>query len=154
MSRLSSALLAIALLWLVPAGADAPLPVERVVIRTHAGARLFRMEVAADERARERGLMHRAHLAPDAGMLFDFRAEVMTSFWMKDTPLALDMLFVRADGTISTIAANAVPYSTAPIYAAEPVRAVIEINAGLAKSLGIEPGDRVQARIFPKPNGL
>jgi uncharacterized protein len=131
--------------------AAARLPVETVVILTHGGPRTFRMEVAADNSSRELGLMHRTHLAKNAGMLFDFQSAVMASFWMKDTPLPLDMLFVRRDGTISTIAANAVPNSTAAIFSAEPIRAVIEINGGLAKALGIEPGDRVKARIFPAP---
>ena len=120
------------------------LPVERVVIETRTGPRAFKMEIAADDASRALGLMHRTHLAKDAGMLFDFKQTVMTAFWMKDTPLPLDMLFVRADGTISTVAANAVPYSTAEIASAEPIRAVIEINGGLAAKLGIAPGDRVR----------
>lgn len=145
------AILALALL--VQSGAAAPprLPVERVVIETRGGPRTFKMEIAADDASRTQGLMHRTHLAKDAGMLFDFRQTVMTAFWMKDTPLPLDMLFVRADGTISTVAANAVPYSTAEIQSAEPIRAVIEIGGGQAKALGIAPGDRVRARIFPVP---
>ncbi|HEX4303135.1 MAG TPA: DUF192 domain-containing protein [Rhizomicrobium sp.] len=125
------------------------LPVETVVVATHGGPRSFTMEVAADDASRATGLMHRTHLAKDAGMLFDFGKPVMTAFWMKDTPLPLDMLFVRADGTISTVAANAVPFSTAEISSAEPIRAVIEINGGLARTLGIAPGDRVRAPIFP-----
>ena len=124
------------------------LPVESVVIETRTGPRAFKMEVAADDASRAQGLMHRTHLAKDAGMLFDFKTAVMTAFWMKDTPLPLDMLFVRADGTISTVAANAVPYSTAEIASAEPVRAVIEIGGGQAQALGIAPGDRVRARVF------
>ena len=92
--------------------------------------------------------MFRRKLAPDAGMLFDFHTDVMTSFWMKNTILPLDIIFVRADGTISSIAANAVPYSEASIPSTEPVRAVLEINAGRARALGIEPGDRVHAQIF------
>ena len=68
-----------------------------------------------DDASRAQGLMHRTHLASDAGMLFDFKTPLMAAFWMKDTPLPLDMLFVRADGTISTVAANAVPNSTAEI---------------------------------------
>ncbi len=81
-------------------------------------------------------------------MLFDFKSPIMAAFWMKDTPLPLDMLFVRADGTISTVAANAVPYSTAEIVSAEPIRIVIEINGGLAKKLGILPGAKVHASEF------
>jgi hypothetical protein len=67
---------------------------------------------------------------------------------MKDTYLPLDMLFVRADGTITSVAANAVPMSEAKISSHDPVEAVIEINAGVAKSLDIEPGDRVHAAMF------
>ncbi len=137
---------------LVPAAdAAAPrhLPVETVAIATHGGLRSFRMEIAADDASRATGLMHRTHLAPNAGMLFDFQKPLMAAFWMKDTPLPLDMLFVRADGTISTIAANAVPFSTAEIASAEPIRVVIEINGGLARTLGIAPGDRVRAPMFP-----
>src|SRR3569832_1246520 len=72
----------------------------------------------------------------------------MATFWMKDTPLPHDIMFVRADGTISTIAANAVPMSTAEIMSAEPIRADVEINGGLSIKLGIAPGDRVRASIF------
>lgn len=139
------------LFWAVPALA-APvkhLPVVKVVFQTQGGAKVFHMEVAADDDSRATGLMHRKRLALDAGMLFDFKTPVMTAFWMKDTPLPLDMLFVRADGTISTIASNAVPFSLAEIQSAEPVRAVIEINGGLSAKLGIAPGDRVRAAIFP-----
>ena len=148
--RLISAALGFLMLALASAAAGTPrgLPVERVVIETQAGPRAFKMEIAADDASRALGLMHRTHLAKDAGMLFDFKTTVMTAFWMKDTPLPLDMLFVRADGTISTVAANAVPYSTAEIASAEPIRAVIEIGGGQARALGIAPGDRIQARMF------
>ena len=94
--------------------------------------------------------MFRKQMAPDAGMLFDFHGLVMTQFWMKNTVIPLDMMFIRADGTISTIAANAVPYSETPIPSAEPVRAVLEINGGRARALGIAPGDRVHKAIFPE----
>jgi uncharacterized membrane protein (UPF0127 family) len=67
---------------------------------------------------------------------------------MKDTILSLDMVFIRSDGTISTIASKTVPLSTAPIPSAEPVRAVLEINGGRAHALGIRPGDTVRAEIF------
>ncbi len=150
--RLLIVFLALSFLAFAPGHAAAGLPVATVIIHTHAGAHTFRMEVAADDASRELGLMHRLHLANDAGMLFDFHGSVMTAFWMKDTPLPLDMLFVRADGTISTIAANAVPFSTKEIYSAEPIRAVLEISGGLSKTLGIAPGDRVEASIFPRTN--
>lgn len=144
--RLLFTALTIALLVQAPAHAAPPslLPVKTILIETRSGLRSFKMEVAADNASRERGLMYRKHLARDRGMLFDFKTPVMTAFWMKDTPLALDILFVRADGTISTVAANAVPYSTAEIVSAEPIRAVIEVNGGLSRALGIAPGDRVR----------
>ena len=144
----------LAILMLLPCAASAAqrLRIEKVVIDTRGGPRSFRMEIAADNAARATGLMHRTHLARDAGMLFDFRQNVMTAFWMKDTPLPLDMIFVRSDGTISTVAANAVPFSTAEVVSAEPIRVVIEINGGVARALGISPGDRVHASAFPKPS--
>ena len=124
------------------------LPVETIRIDTASGPKSFRVEVASDAHSQERGLMFRRELAPDAGMLFDFHNSAPVAFWMKNTPLPLDMLFIRADGTVSTIEPNAVPYSTDTIPSAEPVRAVLEINGGRARDLGIKPGDRVRAQIF------
>ena len=155
MTRVSS-LLVVLLLWSPGAMASAlphRLPVEKVIIETRSGPRQFKMEIAADPATRENGLMHRKHLARDAGMLFDFGKPMMAAFWMKDTPLPLDMLFVRADGTISTVAANAVPFSTAEIVSAEPIRVVIEINGGMAQLLGISPGDRVRANAIFRSAG-
>ena len=124
------------------------LPKTEITVDTVGGPRSFEVEVAADPASQQRGLMYRRALAPNAGMLFDFHTNAELSFWMKDTVLPLDMLFIRSDGTISTIAANTVPYSTTPIPSAEPVRAVLEINGGRARDLGIRAGDRVHAAIF------
>ena len=146
--RLQLAIFAVALLAPFAADAAPLLPIENIVIDSSGGPRHFSVEIAADDASRSMGLMHRMQLAPDAGMLFDFKSPIMAAFWMKDTPLPLDMLFVRADGTISTVAANAVPYSTAEIVSAEPIRIVIEINGGLAKKLGILPGAKVHASEF------
>ncbi len=92
--------------------------------------------------------MFRKTMAANAGMLFDFHTTVMTTFWMKNTVLPLDIIFIRSDGTISSIAGSAVPFSEAPIPSSEPIRAVLEINGGRAKTLGIEPGDKVRGTIF------
>jgi uncharacterized membrane protein (UPF0127 family) len=105
--------------------------------------------MASDNASQEKGLMFRKTMAPNAGMLFDFHKPQPVTFWMKNTILPLDIIFIRDDGTISSIAGNAVPYSEAPIPSSEPVRAVLELNAGRAKALGIEPGDKVHAAIFP-----
>ncbi len=126
----------------------AALPVQTIRIDTESGPKEFKVEVAADAISQEHGLMYRHDLAADAGMLFDFHQEARVSFWMKNTPLPLDMVFIRADGTVSSVEPNAVPFSTASIPSGEPVRAVLEINGGRAHDLGIKPGDRVRAQIF------
>ncbi len=127
---------------------DKPLPVTTVVIDTDRGPYTFHVEVAADGPSQERGLMFRKQMAPDAGMLFDFHRPTFVTFWMKNTILPLDMLFIRQDGTVSSIAPNAVPYSLTSIPSAEPIRAVLEINAGRAAALGIEPDQKVHNAIF------
>ena len=127
---------------------QAGLPVETIQIETAGGPKAFTVQIAADAISQERGLMFRRDLPPDAGMLFDFHQEQRVAFWMKNTPLPLDMLFIKADGTVSSIEPNAIPYSTDTIPAAEPVRAVLEINGGQAHALGIKPGDRVRSMIF------
>ena len=136
------AVLALAL----PAAAwAAPLPVETITIDTKAGPHNFSVEVAADDESREKGLMYRTAMAPDAGMLFDFHTPQLVSFWMENTVLPLDMLFVRADGTIARIKANANPYSRENIPSGEPIQLVIELNGGRAAALGITEGARVHA---------
>lgn len=126
----------------------AKLSLTTVVIDTPRGPARFLAEVAADPAAQEKGLMFRTKLAPDAGMLFDFHAPDFQTFWMKNTVIPLDMIFIRGDGTISSIAANATPYSETPIPSREPVRAVLEIDGGRAAQLGIEAGQRVHNTIF------
>lgn len=146
------ALLYLALLFPVAASAAPPaLPTESINIDTKTGPHPFTVEVAADDESRERGLMYRTAMAPDAGMLFDFRTPQPVSFWMENTVLPLDMLFVRADGTIARIKSNATPYSRENIPSGEPVQLVIELNAGRAAALGIAEGGRVHApQLAPK----
>jgi uncharacterized membrane protein (UPF0127 family) len=108
----------------------------------------FDVELALDELHRAHGLMFRKQLGPYEGMLFDFFQEAPVSFWMKNTLIPLDMLFIAGDGTIKHIQANAVPLSTDPIPSNFPVRAVLEINGGSAALLGIKPGDKVKHPMF------
>jgi uncharacterized protein len=124
------------------------LPVDAITVDTASGPVTFKVEIAADEAARERGLMFRTSLAPDAGMLFDYHRTQSVAFWMKNTPLPLDMIFIRADGRISTIVTDTTPYSETPIPSLEPVQAVLEINGGRSREVGLRPGDVVHARIF------
>ena len=100
-------------------------------------------EVAYTRDQRTRGLMWRTELAEGTGMLFIFQGDQWLSFWMKNTLIPLDMIFVRADGTIARIAADTVPYSLAPVSSGEPVAAVLEIAGGRAAELGIAEDDTV-----------
>ena len=102
----------------------------------------FRVEVARSEAEQARGMMFRAKLAPDAGMVFPFDTPRVASFWMKDCPHPLDMIFIRADGSIARIV-TAVPYSLKAETSGEPVSAVLEIAGGRAAELGINEDDTV-----------
>ena len=142
-----------AILALFSSAAAYALPVETITIDTKAGPHSFSMEVASDDESREKGLMFRKEMAPDAGMLFDFHTPQLVSFWVENTILPLDMLFVRADGTIARIKANATPYSRENIPSGEPVQLVIELNAGRAAALGITEGGKVHApELAKKPH--
>lgn len=103
----------------------------------------FIVELAITPQAQEHGLMKRTTLADDRGMLFPFAFPAMASFWMKDTRLPLDLLFIRPDGTIAAILPGA-PNDLHPLSAGEPVSAVLEIRQGRSRALGIGPGDHVQ----------
>jgi uncharacterized membrane protein (UPF0127 family) len=119
-----------------------------LVIVTGAREIKFDVEMAVTEAQREHGLMFRKRLGPYEGMLFDFFHEQSVTFWMKNTLIPLDMVFIAGDGTIKHIHANAVPLSTDTIPSEFPVRAVLEINGGSARLLGIKPGDKVKHPIF------
>ena len=114
-----------------------------VTIKTALAVRKFRVEVArtADEQAR--GLMFRESLPDDGGMLFPMSPPGFASFWMKNTVIPLDMIFIRRDGTIARIAADTIPYSLEPVTSGEPVAAVLELAGGKAAALGIAEDDVV-----------
>ncbi|BAV64556.1 DUF192 domain-containing protein [Sphingobium cloacae] len=118
-------------------------PLLPLVIRTAKGERRFDVEVALTPQDQAQGLMFRKSLAPDSGMLFPMDPPRTASFWMKDTLIPLDMLFIHTDGTIAFIQANAQPYSREPVSAGVPVAAVLELAGGRAAELGISEGDRV-----------
>lgn len=112
------------------------------------GAHVFRIEQAKTAAEQERGLMFRTDLTPDGGMLFwpyppEGGAPRVATFWMKNTPTPLDIVFIRPDRTIARIAENTVPFSEAPVPSGEPVAAVLELVGGRAAALGIAEGDRV-----------
>jgi len=112
-------------------------------IATKSGKVAFRVEVARTSEEQARGLMYRTSLAEDRGMIFPMTPPRFASFWMKNTYIPLDLIFIRADGSIARIAANAVPEDLSPIPSGEPVAAVLEIAGGGAARHGIVEGDRV-----------
>ncbi len=112
-------------------------------IRTAGAVHKFRVEVARTAEEQERGLMFRDSLPADGGMIFPMATPRFASFWMKNTVIPLDMIFVRTDGSIARIAADTVPYSLTPVDSGEPVAAVLEIAGGRAAQLGIAEGDHV-----------
>ncbi|SCW54456.1 hypothetical protein SAMN02927924_01222 [Sphingobium faniae] len=114
-----------------------------LVIRTAKGEHRFDVEVALTPQDQAQGLMFRKSLPPDSGMLFPMAPPRTASFWMKDTLIPLDMLFIHTDGTIAFIKANAQPYSRDPVSAGVPVAAVLELAGGRVAELGIGEGDRV-----------
>jgi uncharacterized protein len=128
--------------------AEGPAPIEQISIVTEQTASLVTAEIADTEELRNRGLMFR-HILPEGhAMLFDFGKPRPAAMWMKNTYMSLDMLFIRADGTVAAIAENTEPLSEQTISVQEPVRGVLELPAGTAKKLGIHRDDRIYHRIF------
>jgi len=120
----------------------------RLVLHTQSGDYAFAVEVVDTPESRAKGLMYRQELADDAGMLFDFKEEHPVSFWMQNTFIPLDMVFIGADGLVKTIHVNARPLDTTSIPSEVPVRFVLEIPGGRSQDIGLQPGDRVEhARI-------
>lgn len=140
-----------ALLALAPAlacaskkGSEPAVPKPRVVVETASGQRLaVDVELARTEAERRQGLMDRPSLAPEAGMLFLFDETSVHGFWMKNTLIPLDMLFVDAAGCVVTVHERAQPGSLDSIEADGPVSLVVELAGGTASNLGIGRGDRV-----------
>lgn len=119
------------------------LPAVPLSIATAGGVYRFQVEVARTSSQQELGLMYRTRMAPRHGMIFPMSPPRRATFWMKNTVLPLDLLFIRADDTIARIAADAKPYSLDVLDSHEDVAAVLELNAGTAAKLGIRRGDRV-----------
>ena len=127
-----------------------PLPVETLTIADPAGKNVhaLKVEIATTPGDQEYGLMNRKSLPANTGMLFVFPTADEVSFWMKDTLIPLDMLFIAADGHVGHIHADARPQDLTSIPSGGPVKAVLEIAGGEAAKLGIREGDIVRDRTF------
>ena len=122
---------------------ESGLAVVPLTITSTNGRHPFRVEVARSEPEQAKGLMFRTAMGANEGMIFPMEPARHASFWMKNTVIALDLVFIGPDKRIESIAANAVPYSLSPIDSRGTVSAVLELNAGRAAQLGLAPGDRI-----------
>lgn len=113
-----------------------------LIFVTKSGEQQIELEIADTDESRMRGLMFRDDLPLERGMLFDFKQVRLVLMWMKNTPLPLDMVFLHSDGTIALIRENTVPFSENIVSSGEPVAYVVELNAGVAKKLGLRAGDK------------
>ena len=128
-----------------PASAADPHTLE---IASKTGVHTFSVEIADTDAARAKGLMFRKKLPEGQGMLFDFKQDQDVAFWMENTYISLDMIFIRGDGRILRVVENTTPMSTRQIPSGGPVRGVLEVIAGTAAKYGIKPGDLVAHPIF------
>ena len=135
----------------LPAAADPPSGDAGVLILvTQAGRFQLAVEVADTPAARRQGLQGRHKLAENSGMLFDFGTPQQVAMWMLNTYIPLDMLFLDDDGRVVAIAKNTVPLSRDRIGIEDPVRAVLEVQAGVADRLRVRTGDRACHTIYPR----
>ena len=134
-----------AALFAVPVRADG---IETLEIVTAGGTHSVQVEIAKDDAARQRGLMYRRFMPSEHGMLFEFEREAPQSFWMKNTYIPLDMIFISQTGVVTNIVANAEPLSERVIPSGPPCAAVLELNGGAAAAMGMKVGDIVRHPFF------
>lgn len=120
------------------------LPVVPLTVRSGNRVRIFQVEVATSEAQQAKGLMFRTQMGADEGMIFPENPPRRAAFWMRNTVIPLDIIFIGTDHRILNIAANAVPYDETPLPAIGLSSGVLELNGGRAAELGIKPGDKVE----------
>jgi len=123
---------------------------EPLEIVTSGGVRHFTVEIADTDQSREIGLMFRKSMAANRGMLFDFGAPQSVTFWMKNTLIPLDMVFIGKDGHVVSVTRKAIPMSEALIPSGGAIVGVLELRGGRADEIGVKPGDEVRERIFQR----
>ncbi len=141
-------LLALLVLLCMPVTLLAACREDQVWLRGNWGETRFTVELADNPKERSRGLMFRKTLPRGAGMLFVYEHPQRASFWMKNTLIPLDMLFLDRTGTVSHVHHRAIPGDLTPIVGGTQVYAVLEINGGLARSYGIGVGSQLRHRVF------
>ncbi len=142
---------ALALVVFLAAAALAPAlggALDSLEIVTATGRHAFQVEIVDNDATREHGLMDRRYMAADHGMLFEFDHAAPVSFWMKNTYIPLDMIFIAPSGVVTHVAANAEPLSERVIPSGGPCVAVLELNGGTAASIGLKVGDKVRHPFF------
>ena len=147
--RVIAAALAGAALSACAGGSKAQDGLERLEVVTGKGTHRFQVEIADNDEERARGLMYRESLAADRGMLFIFERAGPQSFWMRNTLVPLDIIFIGADGRILNIARQTKPLSLKSNPSEGPAQFVLELRGGEAARRGIAPGDRVRHRAIP-----
>ena len=120
------------------------------IVSANGSRHAFSVEVAGTERQQQIGLMYRTVVASDAGMLFPWARPMKSQMWMENTLVPLDMVFIKTDGTIDSIAENTVPKSLAVVSSDGVVGSTLELQGGLTAKLGISVGDRVVSTALPK----
>jgi len=115
---------------------------------TATGTHTFQVEVAETAAEKARGLMFRRSLAADAGMIFPYAPPQEATMWMRNTYISLDMVFIRQDGVVHRVATDTEPFSESVIASHGEVAAVLELNAGMARQVGLKPGDKVLHKLF------
>ena len=144
-----AAVIVAALLAPVAAWADD----SKLTLHSATGDYTFNVQVVDTDESRAKGLMYVTELAEDAGMLFDFKQERGVSFWMRNTFIPLDMIFVGADGIVKNIHVNARPHDPTSIPSEGPVQFVLEIPGGRSVEIGLKPGDTMEHDRVAKPAG-
>lgn len=141
----AASLVVAAAFFAIPARPDG---IETLDIATADGTHSVQVEIARDDAARQRGLMYRRFMPSEHGMLFEFEREGRQSFWMKNTYIPLDMIFISKTGVVTNIVANAEPLSERVIPSGSPCAAVLELNGGAAAAMGMKVGDKVRHPFF------
>ena len=139
----SSFLIGLAVVW--AGAANAACAPDTVELRGPSGVQRFSVQIADSEAERSKGLMFVEKMPASAGMLFVYEQPKHAYFWMKNTLLPLDMVFADATGRVTSVHSNAVPMDETPIDGGPDVAVVLEINAGLAKRMGIAPGAEMRS---------